>query len=67
MPNLHNRYKLAEREISQKILDICYTTYCHVAAVKNEFFLYWGILYHELPNCCFIISVKLTKISTSAT
>ena len=34
MPNLHNRYKSAERKISQKNRNICQTTLCHVAAVK---------------------------------
>ena len=34
MPNLHNRYISAERKISQKNRNICYTIPCHVAAVK---------------------------------
>ena len=34
MPNLHNRYISAERKISQKNRNICYTTSCHVAAVQ---------------------------------
>jgi hypothetical protein len=37
MPNLHNRYKSAERQISQKNPEymLNYRTHFHVAAVKN--------------------------------
>ena len=34
MPNLHNRYKSAERKFHRKTRNICQTTPCHVAAVK---------------------------------
>ena len=34
MPNLHNRYKSAERKISQKNLEYMLNSPCHVAAVK---------------------------------
>jgi hypothetical protein len=34
MPNLHNRYKSAERKFHRKNRNICYTTPSHVAAVK---------------------------------
>ena len=33
MPNLHNRYKSAERKFHRKTRNICYTTPCHAAAV----------------------------------
>ena len=37
MPNLHNRYKSAERNISQKNPEsiLNYRTPCHVAAIKT--------------------------------
>jgi hypothetical protein len=34
MPNLHNRYKSAEKKIHRKTRNICKTTHSHVAAVK---------------------------------
>jgi hypothetical protein len=34
MPNLHNRYKSAERKISQKKLEYMLNYSLHVAAVK---------------------------------
>jgi hypothetical protein len=40
MPNLHNRYKSAERKISQKNPE--YVTHCHVAAVKFKLILIYN-------------------------
>jgi hypothetical protein len=40
MPNLHIRYKSAERKISQKNPE--YVTHCHVAAVKFKLILIYN-------------------------